>query len=83
MMEFVDSEDESSEPRKFVAEKLTNKNPEDVDTLQYRVSVTTKEEALQWLRIYQKQSRTHWIVDKTFPHPERWVQLLFLILTHL
>lgn len=70
-MEFVESEDEGSEPRKFLAEKLENKNPEDVDTVLYRVSVNTKEEALQWLRIYQNQSRTHWIVDKTFPDPER------------
>jgi len=73
-MEISDSEDSVDEFGKanhnFVTklvENGTNKSNEET----YRVSFTSKAEAEKWLNLYQKKTRTHWIVDKTFPDPER------------
>lgn len=43
----------------------------ETDTESYRVSFTTEEEALEWLKMYEDKSKTHWIVNKTFPNPDR------------
>ncbi|KAE8741294.1 hypothetical protein FOCC_FOCC013182 [Frankliniella occidentalis] len=53
----------------FVTKQLESK---DKDEETYRVSFTTEDEAKEWLNGYQKKTKTHWIVDKTFPEKERY-----------
>ncbi|KAE8741243.1 hypothetical protein FOCC_FOCC013230, partial [Frankliniella occidentalis] len=66
-----ESGDEKEKPKQnFVTKSVKSSGESDVKS--YRVSVTTEAEALKWLNIYQKKTKTHWIVDKTFPQPERY-----------
>ncbi len=60
--EFFSSDDKL---HSFVTKQVESDNENETD----RVSITTEEEARQWLNCYQKITKTHWIVAKTFPNP--------------
>lgn len=68
-MEVSHPVEEEEKQLKFVTKQVEVNKKSGEET--YRASFTNEEEALEWLRLHQRKTRTHWVVNKTFPDPER------------